>query len=109
MNLDELTTLLRYLDETRGQVDMMIDEPPLDLRMMGEAGYISREVARDLMRMLAKEMDLPVDFLPGDVLCGRCGVKACTAPSTIEIDPLCWDCVAEINNIDVEDDNRDDY
>lgn len=109
MNLDELTTFLRYRDEVRGQVDILVDEPPLDLRMVGDAGYASKEVARDIMRMLAREMDLPPDFLPGDTLCGRCGVQACTAPETIEVDPLCWDCTVEINNIDVEDDDRDAY
>lgn len=34
------------------------------------------------------------------VLCGRCGINWAKKPKSIEIDPLCPDCIRELENLD---------
>jgi hypothetical protein len=84
-----------------GDAEFAVDEPPLEMIGMTLPGGLDprKEIARAIIRTLGTEFGVTI---PGDTICGRCGENACTAPDTIDVDPLCWDCVAEINDIDLD-------
>lgn len=90
MNNDAMRDLGTYLhDATSTAFDLLDDASGLD----------RTEIAKELIRNLAAEQGIMIT-VPNDVLCGRCGKRPCSEPSSIEIDPTCWTCLIEMHNLD---------